>query len=120
MSWTQVTPLNDGLPISSDNPLPVTQAGAGAGGLSTSDNQIIQIAQLDELLSLNKAQAVRLDEVSPTLFYVGKASAGTLDGDAAWQIIRYTQIGAVLKAEFAGGTDAFDKVWNDRLTLTYI
>jgi hypothetical protein len=35
MSWTQVTPISDGLPIGADNPLPVTQSGSGASGTIT-------------------------------------------------------------------------------------
>lgn len=126
MSWTQVTPLNDGLPISSENPLPVTQSGSGASGAATSDNQVTMIAQLDDILeALNtdtndKRLTVRLDEVSDTLFYVGKAEIGKVDSDANWLIVRYTTTGSILKAEYANGSEAFNQVWNDRATLTYI
>ena len=79
MSWTQVTPMNDGLPTGADNPLPVTISGSGASGGATSDNQVTIISQLDDILDVlntdtnDKRLTVRLDEVSDTLFYVGKA-----------------------------------------------
>lgn len=73
----QVTLNNEGIVVDSTNPLPVTMSGGGASGGATSDNQVAIIGQLDEILTelrdetLNKAYAVRLDEVSDTLFYVG-------------------------------------------------
>lgn len=147
MSWTQVTPLNDGLPISSENPLPVTQSGSGGAGAATSDNQVTMIAQLDDVITavenqsgnittiadkataiLNELQSdisdkrltVRLDQVSDTLFYVGKALIGTIDSQPLWQIVRYTQTGSILKSEYANGAENFNNTWDNRTTLTYI
>lgn len=126
MSWTQVTPMNDGLPTGADNPLPVTISGSGASGGATSDNQVTIISQLDDILDVlntdtnDKRLAVRLDEVSDTLFYVGKAEIGKVDSDANWLIVRYTTTGSILKAEYANGSESFNQVWNDRATLTYI
>ena len=147
MSWTQVTPMNDGLPTGADNPLPVTISGSGASGGATSDNQVTIISQLDDLIANSDAQSgniatiaekatailtelqsdisdkrltVRLDEVSDTLFYVGKAEIGKVDSDANWLIVRYTTVGSILKAEYANGSEAFNQVWNNRTSLTYI
>lgn len=125
-SAAQVTLNQDGITVGSENPLSVTLAGGGASGAATSDNQVEQIAILDEILSqikeetLGKAYAIRLDEVSDTLFYVGKAEVGRLDSGAQWQIVRYTTTGSILKGEYANGSESFDQVWNDRATLTYI
>ena len=128
MSWNaaQVTLNNDGTVVNEENPLPVTMSGGGASGGATSDNQVEMIAQLDEILTAlntdteDKRLTVRLDQVSDTLFYVGKALIGKVDADANWLIIRYTQTGSVLKSEYANGSEAFDQVWNDRATLTYV
>jgi hypothetical protein len=126
MSWTQVTPISDGLPIGADNPLPVTQSGSGASGGATSDNQVTIIAQLDDIITAlntdteDKRLTVRLDQVSDTLFYVGKALIGKVDTDANWLIVKYTQTGSILKSEYANGSEAFNQVWNDRATLTYV
>jgi hypothetical protein len=149
MSWNaaQVTLNNDGTVVNEENPLPVTMSGGGASGAATSDNQVTMIAQLDDLVNnsdtqsgnisnisdkataiLNELQndisdkrlTVRLDQVSDNLFYVGKALIGSVDSDSTWQIVRYTQTGTILKSEYANGSEEFNRVWNDRTTLTYI
>jgi hypothetical protein len=149
MSWNaaQVTLNNDGTVVNEENPLPVTMSGGGASGGATSDNQVEMIAQLDSLITetenqggylseirdsstaiLNELQSdisakrltVRLDQVSDTLFYVGKALIGSVDSDSLWQIVRYTQTGSILKSEYANGGEGFNEVWNNRATLTYI
>lgn len=143
----QVTLNNEGIVVDSTNPLPVTLSGGGASGGATSDNQVTIIAQLDELITetsnqssslanistkatnileelqndaLAKRLTVRLDEVSDTLFYVGKALIGSIDSNSTWQIVRYTTTGSILKSEYSNGSEAFDQVWNNRATLTYI
>jgi hypothetical protein len=120
MSWTQVTPMNEGLPISAANPLPVTQSSSEAGGAATSDNQLSQIAILEDILTNQNVKAIRLDQVTDNLFYVGKAQVGSTDSDANWQIVRYTRNGAILRGEFANGSEDFNQVWNDRTTINYI
>ena len=144
---TQVTLNNEGIVVNSTNPLPVTMSGGGASGGATSDNQVAMIAQLDELITeatnqstnlatiaekatdileelqndaLAKRLTVRLDEVSDTLFYVGKALIGASESNSVWQVVRYTTTGVILKSEYANGNEAFDQVWNDRATLTYV
>jgi hypothetical protein len=125
-SAAQVTINQDGIKVSESNPLPVTLAGGGASGGATSDNQVEIISQLDDILTAlntdteDKRLTVRLDEVSDTLFYVGKALIGKVDADANWLIIRYTTVGNVLMSEYANGSEAFDQVWDDRATLTYV
>lgn len=122
----QVTLNVDGIAVGSENALPVTLSGGGASGGATSDNQVEMIAQLDEIVTAlntdteDKRLTVRLDQVSDTLFYVGKALIGKVNSDANWLIIRYTTVGNVLMSEYANGSEAFDQVWNDRATLTYV
>lgn len=126
MSAAQVTLRNNQDLVSESNPLPVTMSGGGASGAATSDNQVTIIAQLDDVLTAlntdteDKRLTVRLDQVSDTLFYVGKALIGKVDSDANWLIVRYTTTGSILKSEYANGSEAFDQVWNDRATLTYV
>jgi hypothetical protein len=126
MSAAQVSLRNNQDLVSESNPLPVTMAGGGASGAATSDNQVTIIAQLDDVLTAlntdteDKRLTVRLDEVSDTLFYVGKALIGKTNSDANWLIIRYTTVGNVLMSEYANGSEEFDQVWNNRATLTYV
>jgi hypothetical protein len=124
MSAAQVSLRSNQDIVSTSNPLPVTMAGGGGG--ATSENQLEMIGYLDDILAeiqsdtANKTLTVRLDEVSDTLFYVGKAVVGSVDANAVWQIVRYTQTGVILKSEYANGAEAFNQIWNDRATLTYL
>jgi hypothetical protein len=125
-SAAQVTINQNGIKVSETNPLPVTLANGGASGAATSDNQVTMIAQLDDVLTAlntdteDKRLTVRLDQVSDNLFYVGKALIGKVDSDANWLIVKYTTTGVILKSEYANGSEAFNQVWNNRTTLTYI
>jgi hypothetical protein len=124
MSAAQVSLRSNQDIVSTSNPLPVTMAGGGGG--ATSENQLEMIGYLDDILAeiqsdtANKTLTVRLDEVSDTLFYVGKAVVGSVDANAVWQIVRYTTTGVILKSEYANGAEAFNQIWNDRATLTYV
>ena len=53
--------------------------------------------------------------------YVGMAFPGALVSEAKWAIkkMEYDANNNMTSLRFAGGTDAFDKVWNDRTTLLY-
>jgi hypothetical protein len=74
MSAGQVTLNNEDKVVDSNNPLPVTLNSGSAAGISTSDNQIAIIAQLDDILAIltddkeGKRLTVRLDQISSTLF----------------------------------------------------
>lgn len=79
--------------------------------LSDGERLIQEVVQL--------SLAVRVDEPSATLMYVGKAQPGTLTSAAGWQIQKLdTSIGTTI--EWADGNANFDNVWDDRASLTYI
>ena len=126
MSAGQVTLNNEDKVVDSNNPLPVTLNSGSAAGIATSDNQIAIIAQLDDVITIltddkeSKNLTVRLDQISSTLFYVGKAVIGSIDSNSTWQIVRYTKTGNILKSEYANGSELFNQIWNNRLTLNYI
>lgn len=64
--------------------------------------------------------ATRIDEVSATLMYKAEAVPGSLDADAVWRISRLTfAADGDVTIEWAGGTSAFDKIWDNRLALSY-
>ena len=122
----QVTLNSEDKVVDINNPLPVTLNNGGAVGIATSDNQIAIIAQLDDVITIltddkeSKRLTVRLDQISSTLFYVGKAVIGSIDSNSTWQIVRYTKTGNILKSEYANGSELFNQIWNNRLTLNYI
>ena len=63
--------------------------------------------------------ALRLDEVSPTVSYVGEAAPGTLDSEPKWRIKRLDTSGSDLDITWANGAAEFVHVWNNRAALTY-
>ncbi|KKN96842.1 hypothetical protein LCGC14_0164860 [marine sediment metagenome] len=63
--------------------------------------------------------AVRIDQVDSNTSYIGKAEPGSGEAAGVWQIQRITVSGTITSIEWAGGTDEFDKVWDDRVGLTY-
>jgi hypothetical protein len=65
--------------------------------------------------------AKRIDFITENELYRAEAAVGTLDSSPAWRI-RKIVIGADndVTETWAGGSALYDKVWNDRLSYTYI
>ena len=70
------------------------------------------------LPTASAALAVRLDEASATISYVGEAPAGSLTSSAAWRIKKLNTASGTILTWADGDTD-FDNVWDDRASLTY-
>lgn len=52
--------------------------------------------------------------------YVGKAKPGSSGASAVWQIAKMTFSGTNMTSKrFASGNLAFDKIWDNRVALTY-
>lgn len=62
--------------------------------------------------------ALRLDEASATITYIGKASTGSDDASAVWSIKRMNTASG-LEITWADGDALFDNVWDDRAILSY-
>lgn len=75
--------------------------------------------QSEAVITLSGAQAIRIDEASATVTYVGKSVTGAAEGSAVWQIQRLTESGADLTVEWADGDDGFDNIWTSRAGLSY-
>ncbi len=69
--------------------------------------------------SIDIPYALRSDEYSASVNYVGIAKVGTLDADSIWQIKRITVSGTVTKIEYAQGNAEFKFVWDNRLSYSY-
>lgn len=61
------------------------------------------------------------DFVGELLIYRGEAAPGASRGAAVWRIwaITFAEADGDISESWADGTDAFNKVWVDRLTYTY-
>ena len=53
--------------------------------------------------------------------YEGYAAPGTATSAAAWQIVKHTYDGSDnrLTTKFAGGTNDYNQVWDNRASLSY-
>ncbi len=61
----------------------------------------------------------RIDEVSATVTYVGKTLPGNLTSASTWQIQKISIVGTETIVDFAEGNSKFDKIWDNRLSLSY-
>jgi len=62
---------------------------------------------------------VLLDETEGGVTYVGKASPSSPTSAAVWQIKKLETNGTVFSVLFAGGSDNFNNVWDNRTSLSY-
>ena len=83
------------------------------------DSIALEVTQQLILNASASLYAVRVDEASTTVTYVGYAAAGTNAASALWRIKRMTVSGNVTTIEWADGNTNFDNVWNNRASLTY-
>jgi len=52
--------------------------------------------------------------------YIGEAQPGTAETEAKWRIRKQTYSGnKVIKIDWAGGTNEFNKKWSERTTYSY-
>lgn len=62
--------------------------------------------------------AVRLDEATATITYVGSATPGTLTSAASWSIKRLDSTSGLIVL-WADGNSNFDNIWDNRAALAY-
>jgi hypothetical protein len=60
------------------------------------------------------------DTMVTNIIYIGKAVVGSLDASSTWQIKKVERTGELTKITWAAGSYSFDKVWDNRLTYTYV
>lgn len=64
------------------------------------------------------ALALRLDSASATITYIGEAAPGSLEADSVWRIKKVDESSGTV-IQWADGESTFDKIWNDRASITY-
>lgn len=80
--------------------LDTTQGVGGAGG---------------SVIAIAPDYTILIDEIDASLSYIGYAVPSSSPSAAVWKIKKVTDDAIT----YASGTDAFDKIWNDRLSYTY-
>lgn len=69
------------------------------------------------------SQDIQVDYVGGTNpIYVGWALPGSETADTRWRLVKITWDGNnnPTSVRFAGGTNKYDKTWDDRTTYTYL
>ena len=88
---------------------------AGSGNTKVA----VVIEQPEGISVTSTTLIVLVDEVSSSVTYIGEASSGTLTSAASWRIKKVEISGSVTSILYSGGDTLFDKIWNDRASLTY-
>lgn len=70
--------------------------------------------------SFDTIYSIRVDDVSASVTYVGEASLGAPESFPIWRIKKLETIGSLFKITWADGNQAFDNIWDDRSSLTYL
>lgn len=60
-----------------------------------------------------------VDSSTSGTVYVGQAAIGTATSAAAWQIMKIVTSSGVTTITWAGGDQLFDKIWDNRSSLSY-
>lgn len=110
-------------------------SGAPSAGLGVNGDQYIDVDNGDIYTKISGtwqlqgnigavALTTRTDTIDPTVdpevTYRGDALPGTLTSAAAWRITRLTlQSDGDIEILYADGNDAYDNVWDNRLSLSY-
>lgn len=64
--------------------------------------------------------AKRIDFISDDVLYKGEAAVGSLESSPVWRIRKIIiGVDSDVSETWANGTSTYDKIWADRLTLTY-
>lgn len=102
---------------------PYTAIGGGLVGSSgtpngaTADKQDEIIAAISSIGGSAK-YALRLDEASATVTYVGEAAIGSATASAVWRIKKLDSTSGLV-ITWADGDELFDNVWDNRASLSY-
>jgi len=89
-------------------------------GFATEANQQKEIFDLDGIKTATLFEEPQIsDESNAKTIYRGYAPLGSKTSDAVWAVERITNNMGVISYQWAEGNKNFDKVWDNRKTLSY-
>ena len=70
---------------------------------------------------INNEWTTKMEYSGTNVVYIGEAQPGTSTSSPNWRIkkLTYDSNNMVTDIKWAGGTNAFDKTWDDRASYTY-
>ncbi len=92
---------------------------AGKKSLDVNVTDITLNHQNDSVTAYAKKYKKLIDEVDANTIYIGRAAPGASPSSAVWQITKIVFSGAFTDELLAGGSEAFNQIWNDRTSLSY-
>lgn len=75
---------------------------------------------VSSVTTIDTTYAVRLDQVDADTLYIGEAAIGSSEANPVWRIRKFITAGTVSSIYWADGNLAFDNIWDNRTSLTYV
>ena len=123
---TVTLPVSAGVEDLRDQLMGFIQTSTSIIGFATEANQNKELDSFKTLQTSVNAlsdkvfyQPSLVDESNANAVYNGYALPGAKTTDAVWAIQKVTKVKGVLTYQWAAGTKAFDKIWNNRVALIY-
>lgn len=82
-------------------------------------NILVRLGNGGPIVPYGAGLAVRTDDVGSGVTYVGEAAPGAATSASVWRVRRVTSTEDTI-LEWADGDSAFDNVWDNRASLTYL
>jgi hypothetical protein len=123
---TVTLPVSAGVEDLRDQLMGFIQTNTTIAGFATEVNQNKELDAFKTLQTAVNAlsdkvfyQPSLVDESNPNAVYNGYALPGVKTSDPVWAIQKVTKVKGVLTYQWAAGTKAFDKIWDNRVALIY-
>ena len=123
---TVTAPVSTGVEDLRDQVMGFIQTNAGITGFATEANQNKELDAFKALQSTVNALSDKvfyepslIDESNANVIYNGFAVPGSKTSDAVWAIQKISKVKGVVSSQWAGGTKAFDKIWDNRAKLIF-
>ena len=71
------------------------------------------------ILTDSNSYLTKIDEPDSSTTYIGNAAISSSTASGVWQIKKISVSGTVTTISWAGGTDAFSNIWDNRASLSY-
>lgn len=75
---------------------------------------------ISNVTTLDTTYAIRVDQATSTEMYVGEAPIGSSEVASVWRIKKLLSTDSTISLSWADGNQAFDNVWGNRTSLTYL
>lgn len=71
------------------------------------------------IYEISSNEAIKIDDASSTISYIGYAEVGASTASGVWKICKITSSGTITSVEWADSNKLYDNIWDNRAVLTY-